>query len=70
MEQSLSDRIRQRAYEIWAEHGYRKDEGEAQQNWLAAEQEILATLRPSPVAASVRQSKTTRSSKRSKALVR
>jgi hypothetical protein len=40
MEPDLSDRIRERAYEIWIESGYR--DGEAEQHWLAAEQEVLS----------------------------
>ena len=40
MEPDLSDRIRERAYEIWIETGYRA--GEAEQHWLAAEQEVLS----------------------------
>jgi hypothetical protein len=37
MDQDLSERIRERAYEIWIASGYR--DGEADQHWLAAEQE-------------------------------
>ncbi len=44
MEQNLSDRIRERAYEIWVACG--SPEGEAEQHWLTAEKEILATLAP------------------------
>jgi hypothetical protein len=44
MEQNLSDRIRERAYEIWVASG--SPEGEAEQHWLTAEKEILATLAP------------------------
>ena len=40
MEPDLSDRIRERAYEIWIASGYR--DGEAQQHWLAAEREVLS----------------------------
>jgi Protein of unknown function (DUF2934) len=40
VEQDLSDRIRHRAYEIWIATGYR--DGEAEQHWLAAEQESLS----------------------------
>jgi hypothetical protein len=40
MEPNLSDRIRERAYEIWIASGYR--DGEAQQHWLAAEREVLS----------------------------
>jgi hypothetical protein len=42
MEQNLSDRIRERAYEIWVASG--SPEGEAEQHWLTAEKEILASL--------------------------
>jgi hypothetical protein len=42
MKQDLSNRIRQRAYEIWIATGHR--DGEADQHWLAAEQEILSSL--------------------------
>jgi hypothetical protein len=40
MEPDLSDRIRERAYEIWIESGNR--DGEAEQHWLAAEREVLS----------------------------
>lgn len=48
MEQDLSDRIRERAYEIWIASGYR--DGKAEQHWLAAEQEILSGPRSAAVA--------------------
>jgi DUF2934 family protein len=48
MEQDLSARIRERAYEIWTASGYR--DGEAEQHWLAAEREILSALQPAAVA--------------------
>ena len=41
MDQSLEIRIRERAYEIWTEHGC--VHGQAQQHWLAAERDVLAT---------------------------
>ena len=41
MEQSLENRIRERAYEIWRAHGC--VHGQAEQHWLAAEREVLAT---------------------------
>ena len=44
----LSERIRERAYEIWIASGYR--DGEAEQHWLAAEQEILFSRRSAAVA--------------------
>jgi len=40
MDHSLENRIRERAYKIWAAHGY--VHGQADQHWLAAEREILA----------------------------
>jgi DUF2934 family protein len=39
MEQHLSDRIRERAYQIWRASG--SPDGEAEQHWLTAEREIL-----------------------------
>jgi hypothetical protein len=41
MDQSLENRIRERAYEIWTAHGC--VHGQAEQHWLAAEREVLAT---------------------------
>jgi hypothetical protein len=40
MDQSLENRIRERAYEIWSANGF--VHGQADQHWLAAEREILA----------------------------
>jgi hypothetical protein len=48
MHQDLSERIRERAYEIWIASGYR--DGEADQHWLAAEQEISSSRRSATVA--------------------
>ena len=48
IDQDLSERIRGRAYEIWIACGHR--DGEADQHWLAAEQEILSSLRSVAVA--------------------
>jgi hypothetical protein len=39
MNEDLSDRIRERAYEIWLLSGRR--EGQAEQHWLAAERDIV-----------------------------
>jgi hypothetical protein len=39
--ESLENRIRERAYEIWTAQGC--VHGQADQHWLAAEREILAT---------------------------
>jgi hypothetical protein len=47
MHQDLSERIRERAYEIWIASGYR--DGEADQHWLAAEQAILSSRRSAAV---------------------
>jgi Protein of unknown function (DUF2934) len=41
MDQTLTHRIRERAYHIWMETG-----GHADQNWLRAETEILRTAAP------------------------
>jgi Protein of unknown function (DUF2934) len=41
MDQSLKNRIRERAYEIWTAHGCMH--GQAEQHWIAAEREVLAT---------------------------
>jgi len=48
MQQDLSEQIRERAYEIWIASGHR--DGKADQHWLAAEQEILSSLRSAAVA--------------------
>jgi hypothetical protein len=40
MDQSLENRIRERAYEIWTAHGC--VHGQADQHWLRAEREVLA----------------------------
>ena len=39
MDQSVENRIRERAYEIWTAHGC--VHGQADQHWLAAEREVL-----------------------------
>jgi hypothetical protein len=40
MDRDVSDRIRERAYQIWMATGCRH--GQAEQHWFTAEQEILA----------------------------
>ena len=40
MDRDASDRIRERAYEIWMATGC--GHGQAEQHWFAAEQEILS----------------------------
>jgi hypothetical protein len=42
MDNTLQERIRERAYEIWSTNGH--IEGKADQHWLAAERELLAEL--------------------------
>jgi hypothetical protein len=44
MNQSLENRIRERAYEIWTAHGC--VHGQADHHWFVAEQEILASAMP------------------------
>ena len=46
MHQTLMVRIRERAYHIWAANG-----GDAEQNWLRAEAEILNKSAAQPAAA-------------------
>jgi len=41
MQSNLQNRIRERAYEIWNAGG--RLHGQAEQHWLAAEREVLAT---------------------------
>ena len=55
MDQSLENRIRERAYEIWTAHGC--IDGQANQHWLAAEREILARATTALVLGSVPQKK-------------
>ena len=56
MKNTLEDRIRERAYAIWNANG--RIDGEADQHWLAAEREVLATLTaqiPAPMAGATRK---------------
>jgi Protein of unknown function (DUF2934) len=64
MDRSLEIRIRERAYEIWTEHGC--VDGQAQQHWLAAEREVLAAS-TAVLAGKPNPNKKPRSSARSKA---
>jgi hypothetical protein len=41
MDRSLENRIRERAYDMWIAHGC--VHGQAEQHWLVAEREVLAT---------------------------
>jgi len=41
MQQTLEHRIRERAYQIWHANG--QADGQADEHWLAAEREILAS---------------------------
>jgi len=49
MEPSLEQRIRERAYEIWNATG--RADGHADEHWLFAERELLATPTTQPAAA-------------------
>jgi hypothetical protein len=49
MEPSLEQRIRERAYEIWNATG--REDGRADEHWLSAERELIATPRVQPAAA-------------------
>jgi hypothetical protein len=44
MEQSLEQRIRERAHEIWNATG--REDGRADEHWLSAERELLAKGQP------------------------
>jgi hypothetical protein len=63
MDQSLENRIRERAYEMWTAHGC--VHGQAEQHWLAAERELLATS-TAVLAGKPHSKKNPRSSARSK----
>jgi hypothetical protein len=67
MDQTLERRIRERAYEIWTAHGC--VHGQAEQHWLAAEREVLATSMAMLPGAST-PNKTSRASARSKTATR
>jgi Protein of unknown function (DUF2934) len=54
MEQALEERIRERAYEIWNATG--RMNGHADEQWLAAESEVLAAESLSTKSASPRKS--------------
>jgi hypothetical protein len=53
--QSLKDRIRERAYEMWTAQGC--VDGQADQHWLAAEREILASVTNALARNGIRQKK-------------
>jgi Protein of unknown function (DUF2934) len=42
MQQGLENQIRERAYQLWEANGYQ--DGAADQHWLAAEREVLASF--------------------------
>ena len=67
MDQSLENRIREHAYEIWTAHGCMH--GQAEQHWLAAEREVLATS-TAVLAGTPSPKKKPRSSVRSKSATR
>jgi hypothetical protein len=64
MDQSLEKRIRERAYHMWIAHGC--EHGQAEQHWLTAEREVLATS-TAVLAGNPNLKKRPRSSARSKA---
>jgi hypothetical protein len=47
MDQAMTLRVRERAYDIWAAHG-----GDADKNWLQAETEIFQLTNPQSAPAS------------------
>jgi hypothetical protein len=49
MEPALEQRIRERAYEIWNATG--REDGRANEHWLSAERELLASARRQPTTA-------------------
>jgi Protein of unknown function (DUF2934) len=56
MEPALEQRVRERAYEIWNATG--REDGRANEHWLSAERELLASLRKRPIAAKLADSMT------------
>jgi GH25 family lysozyme M1 (1,4-beta-N-acetylmuramidase) len=64
MDQSLEKRIRERAYHMWIAHGC--EHGQAEQHWLTAEREVLATS-TAVLGGNLNLKKKPRSSARSKA---
>lgn len=64
MDQTLTHRIRERAYEIWAANGC--PNGEADMHWLTAEREVLTAAAPS-LAAPLLQGKKSRRAQRAAA---
>lgn len=62
MEHTLEHRIRQRAYEIWDAHG--QADGKADEYWLAAEREIIASLNGAAEASAASKAKRARAGSR------
>lgn len=54
MQQNLENRIRERAYQLWEASGYQ--EGAADQHWIAAEREVLASFAASAATAAAPKS--------------
>jgi len=54
MEPALEQRVRERAYEIWDATG--REDGRADEHWLSAERELLASVRRQPIAAKLADS--------------
>jgi hypothetical protein len=61
MDHALMLRIRERAYHIWAANG-----GEANQNWLRAEAELLNNSRAQPPEAQLRKKQPSASRRKAK----
>ena len=57
MDQAMTLRVRERAYDIWAAHG-----GDAHNNWLQAETEILHLMTPQATTASAPKQRARRGS--------
>jgi hypothetical protein len=58
MDQDLSNKIRERAYELWITNG--SPEGQSEAHWLTAENEILAAPPAGSSKSRVRSGKTSR----------
>jgi uncharacterized membrane protein len=64
MDQNLTQRIRERAYEIWSADGC--PDGQAEQHWHVAECEILATPKLALAARPVLAKRSSRPARKSK----
>ena len=55
MDETITLRIRERAYEIWAASG-----GDAEENWLRAEAELLKNSNCEPISSPVKKKRRTK----------